>query len=211
MSGDDSNQSWVERAREGVHNCLEFLKEHGSNFVDQAVKVTGITALASYSGTFVGVEMEDGAGAKVAVAIAVIGYRIYRAIKKEREKEQEDQQSDAPAPSDGIGIDDYRALQKNMEVLLQSHETVTYALGESEKANRDLQAANASLVQANEELTNANGVLKSTLRHKYSGELKEAEDSGLIERIPFDPDEDALVAIAYDDDDDDDNFQPGQR
>lgn len=191
MGGDDNTPNWFERAREGVHNCLDFLKEHGSMLADQAVKVTGVTALASYSGTFLGIEMEDGAGAKIAVAIAVIGYRIYKAIKKEQEKEQKTDPNSIPV--NGIGIDDYRALQKNMETLLQSHETVTYALGESEKANRELQIANAKLGTANQELIDANQTLKRTISQIYNSEIESAESQGLIERVPFDPDGDDSV------------------
>ena len=192
MSDDDKdNGSWVERARDSVEKGLEFIKENGSELFGKAVTVTGVVAVTSYAATFFGVELEDGAGWKMAAAAVIAGYKVYSAIK-EHIRERKRDQSQESAGLEVISIEDYRALQANLDQVLDSHDAVIYALNESKETN-------SRLLRANEELVSANEKLREALRQRHQVELDVAESSGVIERVDFQYQEgESIVRIADD-------------
>lgn len=188
MSNDDKTESWVDKAQASVEKGLEFIKEHGSELFGKALTVTGVVAATSYAATFLGVELQDGAGLKLAVAAVVAGYKIYSAIQEYRRGNQTEERHDMEM----ISIKDYRALQSNLDQVLHSHEAVIYALEES-------QDANARLLKANEDLLSANEQLRVALRQKHHAELDAAESAGLIERVDFKYDENESIVGFTDD------------
>ncbi|WP_273206834.1 hypothetical protein [Marinobacter subterrani] len=188
MSDDDKTESWVDKAQASVEKGLEFIKEHGSELFGKALTVTGVVAATSYAATFFGVELQDGAGLKLAVAAVVAGYKIFSAIQEYRRGNQAEERNDMEV----ISIEDYRALQSNLDQVLHSHEAVIYALEES-------QDANARLLKANEDLLGANEQLRGALRQKHRAELDAAESAGLIERVDFKYDENESIVGFTDD------------
>lgn len=198
MSGpdDDEKLDWTERALQGTKNCVEFVKEHGTELFAKVAVVTGIAAAASYAAGKFGIEVANDDVVKAAVAFVVVAYKITKAIRNEIMKKKEDNPQEAPLSADSISIEDFRSMQENMDHLLQSHQAVVHALTQS-------QAANGTLAEANQDLQKANQVLKSAMSSKYNTELNNAEDHGLIDRSKFGYKEDEpVVVISHDQEND---------
>lgn len=161
MKNSSNESNWKERAKQGAKKSLKMLKDNAGELGKGALIVTGAVTVAAAGASFVGVELDDGAGNSVAIACAVIGYKVYSAIKKLKdERKLQDQVDDLSSDRDAlqtIPIEDYRNLQQNLDRILGSHDVLVTALSESEASNRNLQNANTELMEANLSLRSAIG------------------------------------------------------
>ncbi|KXS55564.1 MAG: Uncharacterized protein AWU57_13 [Marinobacter sp. T13-3] len=192
MSDAQDDKSWIERAKEGVMESFDAIKENGGEFFKEGLTITGIVAAGSAVASFVGVELEDSGGVKVAIAAVVVGYKVYKAIKKLRQEDEADAQKASDSDAlDAISMEDYRNLQQNLEQVLGSHDVLVTALRDSNDANRKLRDANDELVEANHDL-------KLAMSKFYRAELDSARNMGVMEQRPYKHDETQSVVSQVD-------------